>query len=218
MPCGVWGRALKKTRVAREREEEQRALFQEQIAQVPVEQLVFLDECGFASNLCHLYGWAIGGARCVDVVPQTRAPNRSCVGAFSLPSEHNPTGLWALWQKLGAWNGSGFELFVREELIARLPPGSVLVLDNARIHHRASLRQAVEEAGHRLLFLPPYSPDFNPIELLWSWLKNGVRHREPDGDPQRQAFIRHAQAALPPQHALSWFRKCGLTLPLSELL
>ena len=72
---------------------------------MPLDKLVFLDECGFASNLRRLYGWAIGGGRCIDTVPQTRAKNRSCLGAFSLPSQHNPTGLWALWQKLGAWNG-----------------------------------------------------------------------------------------------------------------
>lgn len=202
--------------MAKERDEQKRAVFQEQIAQVPLERLVFLDECGFASNLCRLYGWALGGARCVDVVPQTRAKNRSCVGAFSLPGPDNATGLWALWQKLGAWNGALFEIFVCEELLPRLLEPCVLVLDNARIHQSHSLRQAVEEAGHRLLFLPPYSPDFNPIELVWGWLKNWVRHLQPDGDEQREAFIRQAQEALPPQHAFAWFRKCGLTLPLSD--
>lgn len=84
------GARFKKTPVAKERDEQKRAVFQEQIAQVPLERLVFLDECGFASNLCRLYGWALGGARCVDVVPQTRAKNRSCVGAFSLPGPTMP--------------------------------------------------------------------------------------------------------------------------------
>jgi len=95
---------------------------------VQVEKLVFLDECGFASNLRRLYGWPIGGARCVDEVPYTRALNRSCLGAFSLPSPDNPTGLWALWQKLGAWNGVLFEAFLVDELLPHLPQASVLVL------------------------------------------------------------------------------------------
>ncbi len=202
--------------MARERDEEARVRFCQKLAQVPVDTLVFLDECGFASNLRRLYGWAIGGARCVEEVPQTRALNRSCLGAFSLPNESNPTGLWALWQKLGAWNGLLFEAFVVDELLPRLPHGSVLVLDNARIHQSQSLKDAVEAAGHRLLFLPPYSPDLNPIEPVWSWLKNQVRHLAPEGDEQRQVFLRQAQAALPPQHAHAWFRKCGLTLPLSD--
>jgi len=161
--------------VARERDEQARRLFQEQIEREDVEKLVFLDECGFAWNLRRLYGWAIGGARCVEEVSQTRALNRSCLGAFSLPGTSNPTGLWALWQRLGAWNALLFEAFVVDELLPRLPLGSVLVLDNARIHQSHSVREAVEAAGHRLLFLPTYSPDFNPIELVWSWLKNHVR-------------------------------------------
>ncbi len=163
-----------------------------------------------------LYGWAIGGARCVEVAPQTRAKNRSCLGAFSLPSAFNPTGLWRLWQKLGAWNSLLFEAFVVDELLPLLPPQSVLVLDNARIHQSQSLQHSVEEAGHRLLFLPPYSPDFNPIELVWGWLKNCVRYLAPEGDEQRQDCIRKAQHALPPQHAYAWFRKCGLTPLLSD--
>lgn len=205
------GRASKKTRVARERDEEKRRLFRQQIGQETMEKLVFLDECGFASNLRRLYGWAIGGARCVEEAPHTRTTNRSCLGAFSLPTPSNPTGLWALWQKLGAWNSFLFEVFVVDELLPRLPAHSVLVLDNARIHQSQSLKEAVQKAGHRLLFLPPYSPDFNPIELVWSWLKNAVRHLAPEGDQQRQGAIRQAQDKLPPQHAHPWFRKCGLT-------
>lgn len=72
------GRALKKTRIARERDEEARRLFREQIEQESIEKLVFLDECGFASNMRRLYGWALGGARCVEVTPCTRTTNRSC--------------------------------------------------------------------------------------------------------------------------------------------
>ncbi len=216
MLCAVCGLASKKTRVAREQDDDKRRLFREQIEQESVEKLVFLDECGFGSNLRRLYGWAIGGARCVEVAPHTRTTNRSCLGAFSLPSQDNPTGLWALWQKLGAWKGLLFEAFVVDELLPRLPPESVLVLDNARIHQSHSLKKAVEDAGHRLLFLPPYSPDFNPIELVWSWLKNAVRYLAPEGDEQRTACIRQAQQALPPQHAHAWFRKCGIAPLLSD--
>lgn len=216
MRCDVSTLALKKTRVARERDCAARLLFQEQMQGEEVERLVFLDECGFASNLSRLYGWAIGGARCMETSPHTRTQNRSCLGAFSLPCQANPTGLWALWQKNGAWNGLLFELFIMDELLPRLPPASVLVLDNARIHKSHALQQAVEAAGHRLLFLPAYSPDFNPIELVWNWLKNWVRHCAPEGDEPRKQAIRAAQAALPPKHAQAWFRKCGLTPSLPE--
>jgi hypothetical protein len=100
---------------------------------------VFLDECGFSLNLHRLYGWVIGGGRCQENVPFNRGTNRSVVGAFSLPSESNPTGMLALWQKDGAWNQVLFECFVEIAVLPLVPQGSVLVLDNARIHHNPSL-------------------------------------------------------------------------------
>ena len=66
---------------------------------------MFLDECGFSLNLHRLYGWAPRGERCYEVVPFNKGKNRSVLGAYSWPGEENPTGLWALWQRLGAWNG-----------------------------------------------------------------------------------------------------------------
>ena len=87
------GARFKKTRVAKERCEEQRQAFRAQIEEVPVEKLVFLDECGFALNLHRLYGWALGGARCEEEVPLGKGVNLSVVGAFSLPTPDNDTGL-----------------------------------------------------------------------------------------------------------------------------
>lgn len=214
MRCVAWGHAIKKSRVARERCEETRAEFRRQLAQVELDKLVFIDECGFALNLHRLYGWVLGGGRCVEEVPLNKGCNRSVVGAYSFPSEANPTGLWALWQKLGAWTGFLFEAFLEESVLPFLPAGSVLVLDNAKIHHGAKLAQIVEKAGCWLLYLPPYSPDYNPIELVWSWIKHRVRTFAPRDDEQREARIRQAQTELPPQAAPGWFRHCGL--PFSD--
>lgn len=187
-----------------------REAFRQDLARIACEKLVFLDECGFGLNLHRLYGWVIGGGRCVEAVPFNKGVNRSVLGAFSLPSEKNPSGLWALWQKLGAWTGLLFEIFVEEVLLPLVPVGSVLVLDNARIHHRSSLTQAVEKAGCSLLYLPPYSPDFNPIELVWSWIKGRVRTLAPRDDQQRETLIHLVGQNLPPQDATGWFRKCGI--------
>jgi transposase len=214
--CGVWADVLKKSRIASERCEHKRAAFREAVEALPVECLVFLDECGFSLNMHRLYGWAIGGERCVEAVPFNKGINRSVLGAYSLPTADNPTGLWALWQKLGAWTGQLFEAFLCDELLPRLPPGCVLVLDNARIHHGPQLKEMVERAGHALLYLPPYSPDYNPIELVWSWLKNTVRILAPRDDPDRKQAIDDAHKILPPQNALAWFHKCGLTPLLSD--
>ncbi len=187
-----------------------RTAFRVQIAGIALEKLVFLDEAGFSLNLHRLYGWAIGGSRCECQVPFNKGQNRSVVGAYSLPSENNPTGLWALWQKLGAWTALLYEMFLEEAVLPYVPEGSVLVMDNARIHHGPNLQKIVEKAGCSILYLPPYSPDFNPIELVWSWIKGQVRLLAPRDDDSRQRDIWIAQDALPASAAKGWFQKCGL--------
>ena len=187
-----------------------RAAFRAQIAEIAVEQLVFLDECGFALNLHRFYGWAPKAERCFERVPFNKGKNRSVLGAYGWPGPQNPTGLWALGQCLGAWNGERFEQFVQEELLPQLPVGSVLVMDNARIHHRQTLQEIVEAAGCRIVYLPPYSPDFNPIELVWSWLKDRVRLLAPRTDQHRQQAIQEAAQLVPSHAAKGWFHLCGI--------
>lgn len=164
-----------------------------------------MDECGFSTNLYRLYGWSPSGQRCVESVPFARGENRSVLGAFG------PYGMTAVYQKLGSIKRDDFETFLSEHLLPRLAVGSVLVLDNARIHHGGKLADLVEAAGCTLLYLPPYSPDFSPIELAWSWLKGWVRKRRPRTDQERQDCITQAVEEMPTQHARPWFRKCGYT-------
>ena len=91
----------------------------------------------------------------------------------------------------------------------RLPVDSVLVLDNARIHHGGQIEALVQKAGCSLLYLPAYSPDFSPIELAWSWVKSRVRGAGPRDDATRETEITQALEALPVEHAGAWFGKCG---------
>ena len=124
MPCGAWAPALKKTRVAGERDDAARAQFGAAVQQVPLDRLVFFDECGFALNLHRLCGWLVGGGRLEERVPLQKGQNRSVVGAFSLPDAAHPTGVRALWQKKGAWNARLFTLFVQEAVLPDLPKGT----------------------------------------------------------------------------------------------
>lgn len=116
----------------------------------------------------------------------------------------------ALWQKLGAWTRATFEAFLQDGLLPVLEPGSVLVLDNASIHRGGVIRELVEKAGCSLLYLPPYSPDLNPIEPAWSWIKHRVRTLAPRDDVSRQSAINEAAKQLPPSAPTAWFRLCGL--------
>jgi transposase len=193
----------KKSRTASERDETKRTAFRERIATLRPTRLVFLDECGFALNLHRLYGWAKSSERCVESVPFQRGVNRSVLGAFGL------SGMVALSQKLGAFKRVDFVSFLKEELLPRLPTGSVLVLDNARIHQGEVVTSLVEQAGCSLMYLPPYSPDFSPIELAWSMVKGMVRDLAPREDVSREEAVNRVVGMLSSRQAEAWFRKCG---------
>lgn len=139
----------------------------------------------------------------MESVPTRRGKNRSVLGALCV------SGMVASSHQLGAIKRADFEAFLRERLLPLLPAGSVLVLDNARSHHGGEIASLVGAAGCSLLYLPPYSPDFNPIELAWSWIKSRVRPEKPREDEARQRAIDQAVAAMPNCHAEAWFRRCG---------
>ena len=110
--------------------------------------------------------------------------------------------------KQGAIRREDVEAFLAEDLLPCLLPGPVIVLDNAKIHKGGNLEKIVTDAGCQLLYLPPYSPDFSPIELAWSWIKAAVRRLCPRDVKSRVATVEESAAALPPEFAPSWFGKC----------
>jgi DDE superfamily endonuclease len=122
---------------------------------VPPKELVFLDEAGFSLALYLLYGWGPVGERLLEAVPACRGKNLSVRGAFDCE------GMIATRSTLGAMKRQAVEAFLRRDLLPRLMPGlmpgSVLVLDNARIHKGGQIEQIVTAAGCSLLYLSPYS-------------------------------------------------------------
>lgn len=173
--------------------------------------MVFLDESGFSLALYRLYGWGPRGERLVESVPFCRGQNLSVLGAF------DGEGMLCTTSKLGAMQRLDMEKFLEQELLPRLLPGSVLVLDNARIHHGGRIAEIVAAAGCALVYLPPYSPDFSPIELAWGWIKAFVRRLCPRDSDARQQAIQSAIAALPPEFAVGWFGHCGYRIELQSL-
>ncbi|AZI42642.1 IS630 family transposase [Deinococcus psychrotolerans] len=161
----------KKTLVARERREELRTQFLNDLApylQTP-NRLVFLDESGFHIAMTRGYGRAPSDQRAVDRVPRNRGRNQTLICALSL------AGPQAAIVLDGALDGIAFEWYVREILCPTLKPGQVVVMDNLSSHHRASIRTLIQTHGSEVMFTSPYSPDFNPIELMFSKLKALVR-------------------------------------------
>jgi transposase len=154
--------------------------------------------------LYRAYGWAPRGERLIEAVPLRRGSNLSVLGAL------DQEGLLCTREKEGAMKRADIEAFLEQELLPRLLPGAVLVLDNARIHHGGRIEEIVSAAGCSLLYLPPYSPDLNPIEMAWGWVKASVRRQCPREPEARRAAIDAAVGALPPAFAPNWFKKCGL--------
>jgi len=134
--------------------------------------LVFIDEAGVSLAMSHNYGWAPPGVKPVIERP-LRAKNVTLIGAISLD------GVRALRRVESSVNGEEFVRFLREDLGPNLKRGDVVVMDGPRLHRVAGVREALAEVGATPLYLPAYTPELNPIEMTWSWLKTALRKTAP---------------------------------------
>ena len=134
-----------------------------------VERYVFLDETATTTNMTRLRGRAPRGARLVDKTPYSHWKSTTFVAAL------RSSGLTAPTVVDGALDGPTFLAYVRQQLVPTLRAGDVVVMDNLSVHKVAGVRAAIEAAGARLVYLPPYSPDLNPIEQAFAKLKWLVR-------------------------------------------
>ena len=141
-------------------------------------RLVFVDESGANTKMTRLRGRAPGGERLRAHVPHGRYQTSTLIAGIRLE------GPCAPWLFEGPMDGEMFLAWVRQGLAPALRPGDVVILDNLATHKVRGVREAVEAAGARLLYLPPYSPDFNPIEPMWSKIKQSLRSHGPRTDEQ----------------------------------
>jgi transposase len=145
-----------------------RAWFDGQLDLDPA-KLVFIDETGLSTKMARLRGRAPRGERCRAGVPHGHWKTTTFTGALRL------TGMTAPFVYDGAMNGAVFLAYVEQVLVPTLKPGDVVIMDNLPAHKAAGVRDAIGAAGARLLYLPPYSPDFNPIENAFAKLKALLR-------------------------------------------
>lgn len=130
---------------------------------------MFIDETGLSTKMARLRGRALRGERCRASVPHGHWKTTTFTGALRL------SGMTAPFLYDGAMNGHVFLAYIEQVLIPTLSPDDIVVMDNLPAHKAAGVREAIERAGARLMFLPPYSPDFNPIENAFSKLKALLR-------------------------------------------
>jgi transposase len=135
--------------------------------------LVFIDETGASTKMARVYGRAKRGKRCRAAVPHGHWKTTTFTGALRC------SGMTAPMVLDGPMNAAAFRAYVEQVLVPTLEPGDIVVMDNLPAHKNAAVRNAIESKGATLRYLPPYSPDFNPIENAFAKLKALLRKPKP---------------------------------------
>lgn len=171
--------------------------------QTEPERLVFVDEMGTNTSLASLYAWAPRGERARHSVPRNRGPNTTLLASMNL------SGMGASMVVEGPTTAAVFEAYVERVLAPSLKEGQIVLMDNLTAHKTARVRELIESTNGELLYLPPYSPDLNPIEEAFSKIKNLLRKAEAR---TREALIEAIGAALwavCAQDVRGFFAHCG---------
>lgn len=203
MCCRAWAYPGKKTLVASERDEAKRGAFRAQVAPVASERLVFVDEASTNTAMTRRYARAPRGQRAYGKVPRNHGTNLSVIGALGL------RGMRATMSVEGAVDTEVFDVFVEQVLVPTLQPGDVVLLDNLKVHQVSTIEQAVQAVGGAVIFLPPYSPDFSPIEPCWSKLKTFLRGCAARTHALLEQALTKALRVIQPNDIRGWFRHCG---------
>lgn len=169
-------------------------------------RVLFLDESWAVTNMSRLYGRSQRGQRCVDEVPAGHWKVLTAVAAIRL------CGLTAAVTLDGPVDAEAFRLYTKEALVPVLRPGDVVVMDNLSSHKAAGVAEAIRAAGAKMLYLPPYSPDFNPIEMIWSKVKGVLRTLAARTVEALQHGTGQAFEAVTSADIAGCFRHCGYPL------
>jgi transposase len=173
------------------------------IDRIEPDRLVFLDEMGVSLAMHTIYGWGKKGQP-LNVKSQVkRGKNLSVLGAMGTQ------GMICVDEKLGAYKREDMESYLSEKLLPCLKAGRVIVMDNASIHKGGDIARLIKEAGCELLYLPGYSPDFNPIELVWGLMKRAIRRDGPRTDADRERSVSEARQGIDGAVAAACFRHCS---------
>ena len=173
--------------------------------------LVFLDESGVNINMARRYGRGKGGQRVVDRTPLNTPKSTTILSSMRLNGEIAFTTFQ------GGTTGDKFLTYLKDVLIPTLHPGDIVVMDNLRTHHIQAVGELLHDAGAEVLYLPPYSPDLNPIEKLWSKVKAILRKLRVRSLDSLDHAICFALSCVSAADCAGWFRCSGFCL-FCELL
>ena len=173
---------------------------------VDAKHLVFLDESGVNVDMARRYGRGRGGRRVVDHAPLSKPKSTTILSSIRLDGE------LAFTTFQGGTTGARFLTYLKDILIPTLRPGDIVVMDNLRTHHIQAVAELLHDAGAQVLYLPPYSPDLNPIEKLWSKVKAVLRKLRVRTADALAAAIPFALGSISSQNCVGWFRCAGYYL------
>ncbi len=167
------------------------------------EKLIFIDETGASTKMARLRGRAKRGKRCRAAIPHGHWKTTTFTAGLRL------AGLTAPMVLDGPMDGDAFLAYIRQVLVPELAKDDIVIMDNLPAHKVTGVRQAIEKAGANLLYLPPYSPDFNPIELAFSKLKALLRKAAARTITELWDVIGEAIDKFPPGECKNYFNAAG---------
>lgn len=198
---------IKKTLKASEQERDdvkhKRAAWSELQQKLSCERLVFIDETGAKTNMTRLYGRALKGKRCNDHAPDGRWERTTILSSI------RSSGETCSMVFDGALDGKMFNAYIEKFLLPTLLPGDIVIMDNLNVHKSQIAKKLVEEKGCSYMFLPEYSPDLNPIEKMWSKVKQLLRGIKAKTQEKLEKAIAKVLDCITKEDAGGWFKSCG---------
>lgn len=205
-----WVDAQKKTPVAVERDrpeiQAKRDAFIAKQPQLDGARLVFIDESGFRLGSPPRYGWAPRGQDSFGKTVEGQWETMTMIGALALDGFRG-------FMTIDAGTAADvFRAFVEQQLVAHLRAGDIVVMDNLSAHRDADSIAAIQACGAEVLFLPPYSPEFNPIEKAWAKIKDALRRLATRTREAFDAAVATAMATISPNDVRAWTKYAGYSL------
>jgi transposase len=167
------------------------------------EKLIFIDETGATTKMARLYGRTPRGECCRAAIPYGHWKTTTFTAGLRIGGVAAPMILD------GPMDGDAFRAYVTQVLVPELEPGEIVIMDNLPAHKVSGVRDAIETAGARLLYLPPYSPDFNPIEMAFAKLKALLRAAAARTIPDLWDTLKNALNAFTPSECQNYFAAAG---------
>ena len=172
-------------------------------SEMDIGKLLFLDESGINTGMTRLYGRGLSGERVIDYVPDVRFERTSILSSIRANGEMVPHVFE------GALNGELFKAYISQCLAPNLHKGDIVIMDNLSSHKVKGVIDPIITAGARVIYLPPYSPDLNPIEMMWSKMKAYLRKVKARTKESLETAIAEALSLVTTSDILGWFAENG---------